>query len=58
LIQRQTPGDFLRSQFLVDDLARSTIVRPLTATSWSTMDCYVKDPDGHVLSFDARPSTG
>jgi catechol 2,3-dioxygenase-like lactoylglutathione lyase family enzyme len=34
------------------------IVKPLTATSWSTMDFYVEDPDGYIVSFGGRPSTG
>ena len=34
------------------------IVKPLTATPWSTMDFYVEDPDGYIVSFGGRPSTG
>lgn len=34
------------------------IIRPLTATAWGTMDFYVEDPDGYVVSFGGRPSTG
>jgi catechol 2,3-dioxygenase-like lactoylglutathione lyase family enzyme len=32
------------------------IVRPLTATAWGTMDFYVEDPDGYVVSFGGRPA--
>ncbi len=31
------------------------IIRPLTATEWGTMDFYVEDPDGNVVSFGGRP---
>ena len=34
-----------------------TIVRPLAATDWGTLDFYVEDPDGHVVSFGGRPAT-
>ena len=34
------------------------ILRPLTATAWGTMDFYVEDPDGYVVSFGGRPATG
>jgi len=30
------------------------IVRPLTATAWGTMDFYVEDPDGYIVSFGGR----
>ena len=33
-----------------------TIIRPLAATPWGTMDFYVEDPDGHVLCFGGRPA--
>ena len=32
------------------------IIRPLTATEWGTMDFYVQDPDGNVMSFGGRPA--
>jgi catechol 2,3-dioxygenase-like lactoylglutathione lyase family enzyme len=32
------------------------IVRPLTATPWGTLDFYVEDPDGYVVSFGGRPA--
>ena len=34
------------------------IVRPLTATEWGTMDFYVEDPDGYIVSFGGRAATG
>jgi uncharacterized glyoxalase superfamily protein PhnB len=30
------------------------IVKPLTATAWGTMDFYVEDPDGYIISFGGR----
>ena len=33
------------------------IVRPLTATAWGTMDFYVEDPDGYIVSFGGRAAT-
>jgi catechol 2,3-dioxygenase-like lactoylglutathione lyase family enzyme len=30
------------------------IIRPLTATAWGTLDFYVEDPDGYVVSFGGR----
>ena len=33
------------------------IVRPLTATEWGTMDFYVEDPDGYIVSFGGRAAT-
>jgi catechol 2,3-dioxygenase-like lactoylglutathione lyase family enzyme len=33
------------------------IVRPLTATAWGTMDFYVEDPDGYIVSFGGRVAT-
>jgi len=35
-----------------------TILKPLAATAWGTMDFYIEDPDGHVICFGGRPSTG
>jgi catechol 2,3-dioxygenase-like lactoylglutathione lyase family enzyme len=32
------------------------IVRPLTATAWGTLDFYVEDPDGYIVSFGGRPA--
>jgi catechol 2,3-dioxygenase-like lactoylglutathione lyase family enzyme len=32
------------------------ILRPLTATEWGTMDFYIEDPDGYVISFGGRPA--
>jgi catechol 2,3-dioxygenase-like lactoylglutathione lyase family enzyme len=34
------------------------IVKPLTATAWGTMDFYIEDPDGYIVSFGGRPTTG
>jgi catechol 2,3-dioxygenase-like lactoylglutathione lyase family enzyme len=31
-----------------------TILRPLAATAWGTMDFYIEDPDGYVISFGGR----
>ena len=31
------------------------IIKPLAATEWGTLDFYVEDPDGHVVSFGGRP---
>jgi len=33
-----------------------TIVRPLAATAWGTMDFYVEDPDGYLVAFGGRPA--
>jgi catechol 2,3-dioxygenase-like lactoylglutathione lyase family enzyme len=33
-----------------------TILRPLTATEWGTMDFYVEDPDGYIIAFGGRPT--
>ena len=33
------------------------IVRPLTATAWGTLDFYVEDPDGYIVSFGGRAAT-
>ena len=33
------------------------IVRPLTATVWGTLDFYVEDPDGYIVSFGGRAAT-
>ena len=30
------------------------IIKPLAATAWGTMDFYVEDPDGYVVSFGGR----
>jgi catechol 2,3-dioxygenase-like lactoylglutathione lyase family enzyme len=30
------------------------IIRPLTATAWGTLDFYVEDPDGYIVSFGGR----
>jgi catechol 2,3-dioxygenase-like lactoylglutathione lyase family enzyme len=35
-----------------------TIVRPITATPWGTLDFYVADPDGHRIAFGGRPAAG
>jgi formylglycine-generating enzyme required for sulfatase activity len=32
----------------------ATILRPLTATAWGTVDFYVEDPDGYVIAFGGR----
>lgn len=31
------------------------IIKPLAATAWGTMDFYIEDPDGNVISFGGRP---
>jgi catechol 2,3-dioxygenase-like lactoylglutathione lyase family enzyme len=35
-----------------------TILRPLNPTAWGTQDFYVEDPDGYILCFGGRPTTG
>ena len=35
----------------------ATIIRPLAATPWGTLDFYVEDPDGNVISFGGHPTT-
>src|SRR4051812_26188238 len=35
-----------------------TIMKPLAATAWGTMDFYISDPDGHIISFGGSPSAG
>lgn len=35
-----------------------TILKPLAATAWGTMDFYVEDPDGYVIAFGGRPAAG
>lgn len=32
----------------------ATILKPLAATPWGTMDFYVEDPDGYIVSFGGR----
>ena len=34
------------------------ILKPLAPTEWGTKDFYIEDPDGNVISFGGRPSTG
>jgi len=36
----------------------ATVIRPLAATEWGTKDFYIEDPDGNIISFGGRPSTG
>ena len=33
-----------------------TVLRPLAATAWGTMDFYIEDPDGYIIAFGGRPS--
>ena len=33
-----------------------TILKPLAATPWGTMDFYVEDPDGYIICFGGRPA--
>lgn len=33
------------------------VVKPLTATAWGTMDFYIEDPDGYIVSFGGRPAS-
>ncbi|HEU4995256.1 MAG TPA: VOC family protein [Gemmatimonadaceae bacterium] len=45
-------------QFYAECVANgATILRPLTATAWGTVDFYVEDPDGYIIAFGGRPST-
>ena len=32
------------------------IIQPLKATEWGTLDFYVEDPDGNIISFGGRPA--
>lgn len=34
------------------------IVKPLAATEWGTLDFYVEDPDGYIISFGGRATAG
>ncbi|MGH7712596.1 MAG: VOC family protein [Gemmatimonadaceae bacterium] len=34
------------------------IFKPLAATAWGTMDFYIEDPDGYIVSFGGRPANG
>lgn len=34
------------------------ILKPLAATAWGTMDFYVEDPDGNIVSFGGRVRPG
>lgn len=34
------------------------IFQPLTATAWGTKDFYVEDPDGYIVCFGGRPTSG
>ena len=33
-----------------------TVIKPLAATAWGTMDFYIEDPDGHIISFGGTPA--
>ena len=35
-----------------------TISQPLSPTAWGTVDFYVEDPDGYIISFGGRPAGG
>ena len=34
------------------------IHKPLASTEWGTKDFYIEDPDGYIISFGGRPSSG
>ena len=34
----------------------ATILKSLAPTEWGTMDFYVEDPDGYIISFGGRPT--
>ena len=34
----------------------ATILRPLAATAWGTMDFYIEDPDGYIIAFGGNPA--
>ena len=34
------------------------IIKPLAPTEWGTMDFYIEDPDGNIVSFGGRPAAG
>ena len=36
----------------------ATMRRPLAETAWGTKDFYLEDPDGNVIAFGGRPSSG
>jgi catechol 2,3-dioxygenase-like lactoylglutathione lyase family enzyme len=36
----------------------ATILKPLAPTAWGTKDFYVEDPDGYIICFGGRPSSG
>ena len=36
----------------------ATILKPLAPTEWGTKDFYVEDPDGYILCFGGRPTSG
>ena len=35
----------------------ATILKPLAPTEWGTMDFYVEDPDGYIISFGGRSTS-
>ena len=35
----------------------ATILKPLAPTDWGTLDFYVEDPDGNIVSFGGRAKT-
>jgi catechol 2,3-dioxygenase-like lactoylglutathione lyase family enzyme len=36
----------------------ASILKPLAATAWGTEDFYIEDPDGNIIAFGGRPSSG
>jgi catechol 2,3-dioxygenase-like lactoylglutathione lyase family enzyme len=36
----------------------ATILKPLAPTAWGTKDFYVEDPDGYIICFGGRPTSG
>ena len=36
----------------------ATIVKPLAPTQWGTKDFHVEDPDGYIVCFGGRPTSG
>jgi catechol 2,3-dioxygenase-like lactoylglutathione lyase family enzyme len=48
--------DGIEAFYALCTAAGVTILRPLAKTEWGTLDFYVADPDGYVVSFGGRPA--
>src|SRR5262245_22116587 len=49
-------GDGIEAFYEKCNANGANILRPLTPTEWGTMDFYIEDPDGNVISFGGGPS--